>query len=296
MNRMRRLSVFCSALALFAAPALFAPKLLAQDPQNPPNPSIPQPANPASNPADAPQSGGGQDRGPRVIGRIAAIHQNSLDITRPDGQTVTVKISSDTQFRKDRQPASLTDFKVGDGIMVRGDENPDHSINAKLIGGRTGNGPGPGGAGAGGGMGMSRGNGANGGGRPGGAMGANMGTLGKDYVAGDVTAIDAPKLSIMRPDGVAQNVELTENTTIRKGRDPVTMADIKVGDHVMVRGGMEGNAFAPKSVIVMSPEQWQRMQEMRNNAGGTSDAATPGATPAPPPAPASQSTPSGPPN
>lgn len=284
MNRMRRLAVFCSSLAFLAAPALFA-----QDPQNPPNPSIPQPGNPASGPQ------GGEERGPRVIGRIAAIHQGSLDVTRPDGQTVTVKISSDTQFRKDRQQAALTDFKVGDAIMVRGDENPDHSINAKMIGGRTGNGPGPGA----GGMGMGRGNGANGGpgagGRPGG-MGGNMGTLGKDYVAGEVTAIDAPKLSIMRPDGVAQNVELTENTTLRKGRDPVTMADIKVGDHVMIRGGMEANAFAPKSVIVMSPEQWQRMQEMRNNAGGRSEAATPGATPAPPPAPASQSNPSGPPN
>jgi hypothetical protein len=35
----------------------------------------------------------------------------------------------------------------------------------------------------------------------------------------------------------------------------------------MVRGGMANNVFQPKSVMVISPEQWKRMQEM-GAAGG----------------------------
>ena len=86
--------------------------------------------------------------------------------------------------------------------------------------------------------------------------------LGQDYVFGEVKAIDAPKLTILRPDNVTQTVELNEETSLRKGRDSITMADIQAGDHIMVRGGMVNNVFQPKSVMVIGPEQWKRMQEM----------------------------------
>jgi hypothetical protein len=94
-----------------------------------------------------------------------------------------------------------------------------------------------------------------------------MGVLGQDYVFGEVKAIYAPKLTILRPDNVTQTIELNEETSLRKGRDSVTMADIQAGDHVFVRGGMKDNAFEPKSVMVIGPEQWKRMQEM-GMAGG----------------------------
>jgi hypothetical protein len=101
-----------------------------------------------------------------------------------------------------------------------------------------------------------------------------MGVLGQDYVFGEVKAVDAPKLTILRPDNVTQTVELNEETSLRKGRDSITMADIQAGDHIMVRGGMANNVFQPKSVMVIGPEQWKRMQEM--GAGG---AAGPAAKP-----------------
>jgi uncharacterized protein DUF5666 len=156
---------------------------------------------------------------------------------------MTVKLTPQTEFRKDREPAKVTDFKVGDMVMVRGDENPDHTVTAKLIGERTGGGP-SGGFG----------------GRPGGGM--KMGTLGKDYVAGEVKSIDAPKIAVLRTDNVTQVLELNEETSLRKGRESITMADIKVGDHVMARGAVQNDMFVPKGVMVMSPEQWERMQQM----------------------------------
>jgi len=180
-----------------------------------------------------------QDGGQRpLLGKITAVRDGAMDIAGPDGNTVTVKLTAQTEFRKDRQPAKATDFKVGDLVMIRGDENPDHTVTAKMIGTRTG---GPGGGPGGGPM--------------------MMGTLGKDYVAGEVKAIEAPRLTVLRPDNVTQVLELNEDTSLRKGRDSITMADIQVGDHVMARGAVDKDVFVPKGVMVMSPEQWKRMQE-----------------------------------
>ena len=114
----------------------------------------------------------------------------------------------------------------------------------------------------------------------GGAGGAAMGTLGKDYVAGEIKSIDAPKLTVLRTDNVTQTLELNEETSLRKGRDSITMADIKVGDHVVARGAVENGAFAPKNVMVVSAEQWQRMQQ-RMAEGAAAKPADPAAAPAP---------------
>jgi preprotein translocase subunit YajC len=230
-----------------------------------------QEAPPAQNPSTAQGPGGGQmsgrggERRPGLFGKLTAVHDQSMEITRQDGSVVTVKISANTQFRKEREAAKLGDFKVGDTVIVRGAENADHTWTAEMIGTRPngGFGAGPGGGGPqserGGGQGGGPGGGP-GGGRP-------TGVLGQDYVFGEVKSIEAPKLTILRPDNVTQTVELNEETSLRKGRDSITMAEIQIGDHVMVRGGIEANAFQPKSVMVIGPEQWKRMQEM-GMAGG----------------------------
>jgi len=231
-------------------------RVAAQPPQEAPPPQNP-PATQGANPAQTPGRGG--ERRPGVAGKLTAIHEQSIEITRQDGSVVTVKISGSTQFRKEREAAKLGDFKVGDTVFVRGEENADHTWAAEMIGERPAGGFG-GGAGAGGGRGEGQGGGP-GGGRP-------TGVLGQDYVFGEVKSIEAPKLTILRPDNVTQTVELNEETSLRKGRDSITMADIQAGDHIMVRGGMANNVFQPKSVMVISPEQWKRMQESGMGAAG----------------------------
>lgn len=218
---------------------------------------------PPSNPGSAPPQEGqvrvhqGQEGGPRLFGKITAIKDGVIEISRPDGQTVSVKVTGETEFRKDRSAAKISDFKVGDMVIVRGDENPDHTVTAKMIGGRTGAG----------GM-MYGGPGGGPGGRPG---GMTTGTLGKDYVVGEVKSIDPPRITVLRTDNVTQTLELNEDTTLRKGRESVTMADIQVGDHVMAHGAVQNNVFVPKGVMVMSPEQWQRMQESQANGTKTAN-------------------------
>jgi hypothetical protein len=226
---------------------------------------------PSAPPPQQGPGGGGQARGgerPAAFGKINAVHDGSIEVTGPDGNAVTVKITPQTEFHKDRQPAKVSDFKVGDMVMVRGTQNPDNTVTANLIGGRTGGGMTMGGPG----------------GRPGGGM-MMMGTLGKDYVAGEVKSIDPPKMTVLRTDGVTQTLELTEDTSLHRGRDSITMADIKVGDHLMAHGAAQGDAFVPKGVFVMSPEQWQRMQERMSQQGQRNAAGASGASQTPAPKP-----------
>ena len=188
-----------------------------------------------------------------------------MELTAPDGQVVKVKYTDQTEFRKDRQPAKASDFKVGDLVAVRGEPGADHTINAALIGARTAGtmGVGPAGGPRGGGMGTFGG-----------------GTLGKDYVMGEVKSIDPPRLTVLRTDNVTQTLELNEETSLRKGRDSITMADIQVGDHVISRGEVQKDVFVPKGVMVLGPEQWKRFQEFQGQmSSGGDKPATPATAP-----------------
>jgi hypothetical protein len=250
MNAMQKLLRYAigglTALLFFGA--LPVP---AQTPSDAPPPANAAPEGGAPSSAASAGRGrhrGGDEDGPRpVFGRIASIDKSTMKITRPDGSETTVKFTDKTEFRKDREPAALKDFKVGDGVLVRGEENPDFSVTAQMVAGRNGNG-GPGG-------GPNRQN--------------PVGTLGKDFIVGQIKAIDAPSLTVMRTDNVTQSFELNEDTSLRKGRDSVTMADIQVGDHVFARGAMQQDQFVPKSVTIIGPEAWKRMQD----AGLTTPAA-----------------------
>jgi hypothetical protein len=215
---------------------------------------------PAKSQDAAPPAGQTPGEGQRIplFGKITAIHDRSIEIAIPTGDTVTVNITGKTEFRKDRQAAKRTDFKVGDVVIVRGEENPDHTWTAQVIGARSTNGP------------NARGGGGRGGGPSGGNRGdfGPAGTLGEDFVTGEIKSIDAPKLSVLRSDNVNQTIELNEETSLRKGRDAITMADIQVGDHLFARGAVQDDVFVPKVMVVISPEQWKRMQEWGGQTGG----------------------------
>src|SRR4029077_4619838 len=95
---------------------------------------------------------GQRDTSGQLVGKITSMKSGSLDLTKDDGTTVAVKLTEKTEFRKDRQPAKMGDFKIGDMVFLRGDQNQDQTVSASLVAGRTGNGRagGPGARGFGG--------------------------------------------------------------------------------------------------------------------------------------------------
>jgi hypothetical protein len=71
---------------------------------------------------------------------------------------------------------------------------------------------------------------------------------------GRVTAINDVKVTLQGgPDNAAHTFVADENTTFRKRRDPITLADIQVGDMVRAEGSVRSGAFLATSVAVMGP-------------------------------------------
>lgn len=210
------------------------------------------------------QRGDREGRGRPVFGKISALSSDSIEVTGPDGNKTTLSLTPKTEYHKDRQPAKFSDFKVGDPVVVRTDQADGKGTIALMV--ATGQFAIRGGAGGQGGPGSGSG-------------GIVFGTMGKDFVVGEVKAIDPPRMTVLRTDNVSQTLELNEETSLRRGRDSITMADIQAGDRVMARGAVENNVFVPKSLNVVSPEQWKRMQEFMSGGepGGPNAPSSPNA-------------------
>ncbi|HZQ90238.1 MAG TPA: DUF5666 domain-containing protein [Terriglobales bacterium] len=219
-------------------------------------------AAPGGQPAEA-QRGERRERfrGMGVGGTITAINGDTLTIKTMRGDDATVKTTSDTRFMKDQKEARLADFKTGDQVMIAGERGSDGVWNARFVG-----------------VGMMRGGG--GGMMMGGPGGMSPEDLGKKFIVGKIKAIDGLKITVDRPDGQTQTIEVDENTSFRKNRESVTLADFKVGDDVMGRGELKNGAFVPS---VLSAGNFM----MRMGAGAGAGAATgagAGNGQAPPPA------------
>jgi hypothetical protein len=76
---------------------------------------------------------------------------------------------------------------------------------------------------------------------------------GKTWLMGKVTAINETQVSILGSLDKAVHVfAADEDTTFRKHREPVTLADLQVGDIVRVEGAVKSGNFVAASVTVMN--------------------------------------------
>ena len=76
--------------------------------------------------------------------------------------------------------------------------------------------------------------------------------FGKTWLIGKVTAINETKVTLLSSvDNAAHRFVADENTTFRKHREPVTLADVQVGDVVRIEGAVKDDSFVAASVTVM---------------------------------------------
>ena len=95
--------------------------------------------------------------------------------------------------------------------------------------------------------------------------------FGKTWLAGKVTSIDGTKITLTGAmDNAPHAIVADENTTFRKRRDPVTLADIQVGDVVRVEGAVKNGTFVATAVADMGVPQ------ERNGEGGPGQGQEPG--------------------
>ena len=183
--------------------------------------------------------------GDNVAGKVTAVTADSITVAPlAGGNPVTIKITENTRIVKERQPAKLGDIKVDDPVFARG-QLSGSTLDAMLVavvnpdmlqqiqsGGHF-----------------------------------NREDLGKKFIAGEVKAINELRLTIARPDNQTQDIEVDENTSFRKGRESVTLADIKVGDFVRGTGELKDGVFVPKELIVGRPNMMMFGGPGRQGAG-----------------------------
>ena len=222
---MNILARFCLATALISGICVFSQ----QPPQD-------QPAPP--NQQRRGEFGGREFRG--VFGQITEISGSTLKIKQANGNIAIISVNGNTRFRKEREDAKLSDFKIGDNVVVRGESTGENAWTATVVGSA-----------------------------PSQAQMQEMQqrmkeAMGKTIVVGEVKSIDPPKLTVQRTDGVEQTVEADENTSFRKGRgESITLPDIKPGDTIFARGELKDGVFVPANVNVVDPEMARRMKEGR---------------------------------
>jgi len=220
------------AFALILASSIFLPVARGQD---------------AS--ATPPQQGQGQGMGGAftdhgVRGTVTAVSGNNISIKTEQGDVYKIETGPNTHLRKQRdrsqgraagtadanpggEQVKVSDIHVGDMVLAAGDKDD----KAKTVG-------------------------------------AVMvivldkeqyekarADFGKTWTAGAIQSIDETKITVKRPDNVIQTIVVDENTSFRKRRDSITMADIKVGDNVTARGALQNGNFVATVLSVGGPGQ-----------------------------------------
>lgn len=210
------------------------------------------------------QGGLGEGRGvfaggQMLRGTVTAVGADQITVKTEEGEVYHVAVSVNTRVIKDRQPVKVADIKVGDGVGAMGVmDAPAKTVHALFVA----------------------------------VMDAEQvkkarEELGKVYITGKVTAVDMDnaRITVMRPDHVSQTIQADETTSFRKGgrreqgamsagadanAESVTLADVKVGDYVMGRGGMKNGFFVPTDLRVMDASA--RGQGRRHGAGASAGA------------------------
>ncbi|MGB6974669.1 MAG: DUF5666 domain-containing protein, partial [Terracidiphilus sp.] len=112
-------------------------------------------------------------------------------------------------------------------------------------------------------------------------------SYGKTWLMGRVTAVDGVKVTLEGiRDKTAYNFAADENTTFRHRRDPITLADIHVGDLIRVEGGLKDGVFLATAVNDVGSQPEARTPRNRPPAGSAPNGPPPdNQPPGPPPQP-----------
>jgi len=192
--------------------------------------------------------GGGESMmGRGVMGTVTEVAPDHFTVKTESGEIYTIHYSVNTRFlkgggggfRRQQQnsdvpftpptPIKPTDIKVGDAIGAAGEmDTTAKSIGAVAIfqiDPDTAK-----------------------------RMREMQANYGKTWLMGRVTSINETQVTIQGgPDNATHTFTADENTTFRKRRDPITLADIQPGDMLRIEGSLKNNAFLATTVSVMGP-------------------------------------------
>jgi hypothetical protein len=195
--------------------------------------------------------GGGNAMGRGTMGTVTEVTPDHYTIKTETGETYTVRYSANTRILKQQArprgeggasageqggnrgggnpptPLKATDIKIGDAIAAMGEVDASaKSVGATMV------------------LQIDPERAKQ--------MREMEANYGKTWLMGKVTAIDGVKVTLNGAvDHTLHTFVADENTTFRKRRDPITLADIQVGDNVRVEGALKDGTFLASSVNTM---------------------------------------------
>ncbi|MGH9599230.1 MAG: DUF5666 domain-containing protein, partial [Terracidiphilus sp.] len=213
--------------------------------------------------------GGGMGMmGRSVTGTVTAAAVDHFTVKTFEGETYTVNFSANTRMMKMRggmgggrgergqggmgrggnppEQIKAADIKVGDAISARGEIDASaKSVGATMIAELDPE--------------MAK------------RMEDMAASYGKTWLMGRVTAVDGVNVTLMgSEDNAPHTFVANENTDFRERRNPITLADVKVGDMVRVDGSVQNGTFAATTVNVMGAGG-PRGQGRQGGQGGASN-------------------------
>jgi len=164
-------------------------------------------------------------RGNGVRGTVTAAAPGTFTIRTDEGDTYQVLYSANSHLMKDRQPISAADIHVGDILMAGGVVDAKaKTVGAVFLVDIDAN-----------------------------QVRQAKAEFGKTCVMGKVTAIHELKITVERAnDKQTQTVAVDENTSFRKRREDVTLADVKVGDFISAQGALHADTFLATTLRIMT--------------------------------------------
>jgi hypothetical protein len=190
--------------------------------------------------------GGMMGGGRGLLGTVTEAAADHYTIKTSEGETYAIHFSVNTRIVKGQnqrrsqggggeggnppQPIKASEIKVGDAIAAMGEMDANAkslgAINIMLVDPERAK-----------------------------EMREMQANYGKTWLLGKVTSIDGVKVTLMGAiDSTAHSFVADENTTFRKHREPITLADIQTGDTVRVEGAVKNGTFLATSVAAMSAQ------------------------------------------
>jgi hypothetical protein len=161
-----------------------------------------------------------------VRGTVTVIAKDSFTVKTEEGVVYRVFYSPNTRLVKDRQPIESSDVHAGDMLLAGGLlDAKAKTVGAVLIVDVDAK-----------------------------DVQKARAAFGKTWVVGKVTAIHGLRITIERAgDKQTQVLGVDENTSFRKQREDVTLADMKVGDMISSQGAMHDNTFFATILRILPP-------------------------------------------
>ena len=167
-----------------------------------------------------------------VRGTVTAITGDNITVKTETGDLYKIETGPNTRFRKQREQVKISDIHVGDMIGAAGDKDEKaKTLGAVIV------------------MVIDKEQ-----------YEKARADFGKTWTAGSVQSIEDTKITVKRPDNVMQTIVVDENTSFRKHRDSVTLADVKVGDNISAQGSLRNGNFLATVLNVGGPggrEGWR---------------------------------------